>query len=82
MDIHAHQQHPILSQHDFLTVAESKKITATIHELRKYWVNRATGFLPFYTLGTASYKDAVTEDLAIYLQAAKRFNVILKHTSP
>ncbi len=67
----------MLSQHNFLSTEEVAKARDAVHQLRNHWVNRATGMLPFYTLGVASYKDAMTADKEIYLQEAKRFNTLL-----
>ncbi|MGD1909807.1 MAG: hypothetical protein ACFB2X_02745 [Rivularia sp. (in: cyanobacteria)] len=60
---------------DLLTEEECLKIRSVVDNLQEYWVQRAPD-LPFYSLGAASYLDAV-EDNAIYYQKVKLYNPIL-----
>jgi hypothetical protein len=72
----------MLTQHDFLSEEECARMCEIVEGLRDFWVNRASGFLPFFTLGAASYLDYSTENKELYLQAAERFNPILKSHFP
>lgn len=67
----------MLSIHNFLTIEECKGTRDIIYGLRESWTNRGLGFLPIFTLGTASYLDASQEDDTLYRQKAKIINPIL-----
>lgn len=66
---------------DFLTEDECSKTKEIVHFLKKNWTNRAGGFLPFYTLGAASYLD-IQKDDQYYLQKAQEYNPLLKSHFP
>lgn len=68
---------PLLSQHPFYTIQEAALIRKEVLNLDKEWIDRAGGFLPIYTLGTASYLDASKENDLIYRNKAKQTNPIL-----
>lgn len=72
----------MLSQHDFLSSEECQRARDIIYSLKEHWVNRAAGFLPFYTLGAASYLDITDNDDNLYLQKAALINPILKRHFP
>lgn len=72
----------MLSTHDFLTHEECVNTRNIVHALREHWVNRASGFLPFYTLGAASYLDAEEDDTIPYYQAVEKYNPILENHFP
>lgn len=74
---------------DFLTVEECKSVESTVCRLKRLWEPRrkteADGFIrhPFYTLGVASYIDAVTHDKAAnYFSKARELNSILRAELP
>jgi hypothetical protein len=62
-----------LSQHDLLTETECASLAKRVVELRSHWTQRSPGF---YSLGAASYIDAVGP-VGGYVAAAKRINAIL-----
>lgn len=68
----------VLSEHDFLSPEECLQAKNRIHELEKLWINRAAGFLPFFTLGTASYMDCSGKDDSVYRKYAQQYNPLLK----
>lgn len=72
----------MLSEHDLLTADECNRACDIVHSLKDHWVNRSGGFLPFFTLGAASYLDTTKEDETPYLQAALRYNPILEANFP
>lgn len=72
----------MLSEHDFLTPEECTRASDIVHNLKDHWVNRAGGFLPFFTLGAASYLDTTKDTPQPYLQAALRDNPILEANFP
>jgi hypothetical protein len=72
----------MLSTHEFLTPEECSRTREIIFGLKDKWVNRASGFMPFYTLGAASYLDSSPDDAAPYYQATKRYNPILASNFP
>ena len=72
----------MLTEHEFIKPDQCARIIEIVHALKEHWVNRAAGFLPFYTLGAASYLDASTDKLTPYYQAAERYNPILESHFP
>lgn len=68
---------PLLTEHLFYTAHECGLIREQVLSLDMEWINRGGGFLPIYTLGTASYLDASKEDDNIYRNKAKQTNPIL-----
>jgi len=62
-----------LSQHDLLTEDECAVIAKRVMDLRPHWTRRSVGF---YSLGAASYIDAVGRTDG-YIGAARRINAIL-----
>ena len=72
----------MLSTHEFLDAEECSRIREIIMGLKDHWVNRASGFLPFYTLGAASYLDSTPTDQEAYYQEATRYNPILEAHFP
>ena len=68
----------MLGQFDFLTLDECKQVHDKIYDMKKFWNNRAFGFEPFFTLGTASYLDSPGKDDSYYLKNAEETNPILK----
>lgn len=62
----------------FLTEEECLKVQSVIYDLKKFWSRKASA--RFYTLGTASYIDAATQDKArqFYYGKAKFLNPILR----
>lgn len=65
-----------LADIDLLTESECLAVRSVVHKLRKFWTQRHPA-LPFYTLGTASYMDAV-QDKQDYYSKAKYYNPILR----
>lgn len=57
-----------------LSESECQTVRSTIYELKQDWIRR-NSFLPFYTLGAASYLDAAKTEQ--YLQLAQRSNLLL-----
>jgi hypothetical protein len=72
----------MLTQYDFLSAEECKRTLDIVLALKEFWVNRGSGFLPFYTLGAASYLDASSQSQEAYIQAAERFNPVLASHFP
>lgn len=72
----------MLSEHDFLTKEECTKTRDILFGLKQYWVNRASNFLPFYSMGAASYLDATPNDASHYYEAVSRYNPILESYFP
>lgn len=71
---------PLLSQHAFYTLDECKAIHEQVLSLDQNWINRAGGFLPIFTLGTASYLDSSKADDSVYRRKALQTNPLLhKH---
>jgi hypothetical protein len=64
------QDYPLLS------ADESARVATTVHELRPHWIQRRPS-LPFYTLGVASYLDAVKDPHNQYYLRAHRLNDVL-----
>jgi hypothetical protein len=58
-----------------LDPAECERTRMLVHRLRPYWVQRAP--LPFFTLGAATYMDAVEGRHQAYRAAAGRLNQVL-----
>lgn len=48
----------MINEIEFLTAAECLEIQRAVHLLRKKWIPRQGGFIPIFTLGSASYLDA------------------------
>jgi hypothetical protein len=68
----------MLVSYDFLTEEECSVVREKVFDLRSYWLNRGGYFeYPFFSLGTASYMDAVN-DPQYYYQACKKTNIIIK----
>lgn len=63
-----------LSQHELMGAAECAAVADQVRRLNSHWTPRSTG--GFYSLGAASYLDAVT-DHARYLAAAQATNALL-----
>ena len=61
---------------NLLTESECSGISTKVQELREFWTQR-NETLPFYTLGKASYLDAV-RDKENYYRAAQIYNPILQ----
>lgn len=61
-----------------LDAAECERTRMLVHGLRPYWVQRAP--LPFFTLGAATYMDAVEGRNQAYLDAAARLNEVLRRS--
>jgi hypothetical protein len=61
---------------NLLTERECQEVSSTIYGLREFWLQRRA-LLPFYTLGAASYLDAVKVQQEYY-DKAKCYNSILK----
>lgn len=59
-----------------LDAAECVRTRESVHHLRPYWIQRAP--LPFFTLGAATYMDAVGGHRQAYLDAAGRLNGVLR----
>ena len=72
----------MLATYEFLDAEECSRVRDIIMGLQEHWVNRASGFLPFYTLGAASYLDTTSTDQEAYYQAAMRDNPILESHFP
>ncbi len=66
----------MLYEINLLKESECSDIATKIQELREFWTQRHE-HLPFYTLGTASYLDAV-QNKENYYQAARTNNLILQ----
>lgn len=49
-----------VSSFNLLTEEECSKVLSTVYELKEFWLKRNPD-IPFYTLGAASYLDAVKE---------------------
>lgn len=64
------------TQLNLLTQEECQKVRSIIYELKEYWLKRDP-YLPFYTLGSASYIDAA-KDKQDYYKKAERYNSILR----
>jgi hypothetical protein len=60
-----------------LTPEECERVHDDVHALRDRWIQRRPG-LPFFTLGVASYLDAVNGNFANYRERARQLNPILK----
>lgn len=58
------------------TPEECQSVRSIVYELKEYWVQR-NSFVPFYTLGAASYIDAA-RDQQDYYTKAQRYNFILR----
>ena len=43
-----------------LSSAECERVRQTVHALRSSWIARGSADYPFYTVGAASYIDAVS----------------------
>ena len=76
------QKPDMLAQHEFLTADECAHICDIVMGLKELWVNRTAGFLPFYTLGAASYLDHSLQHEEVYTQAAQKYNPILSSHFP
>src|SRR5262245_44368949 len=50
---------PVFDSIPVLSAAECEHVRQTVHGLRSLWINRGSAEYPFYTLGAASYIDAV-----------------------
>jgi len=50
----------MMHQIDFLTPEECRLIQDKVHMLRALWIPRYGGFFPVFTLGEASYLDAIS----------------------
>lgn len=61
-----------------LSSEECKKVHKSLYSLRSFWIERGMGYgAPFYTLGAASYLDAV-KDQESYYTLAQRGNIVLE----
>jgi hypothetical protein len=64
---------------EILSPAECTEVVSRIHQLKRNWIRREM-MAPFYTLGAASYMDAVEDAEQNYYAVAKTTNEILwKH---
>jgi hypothetical protein len=63
-----------LSEHELISRRECAEIANRVHQLSSHWTPRSAG--GFYSLGAASYLDAV-RGLAPYLAAARATNALL-----
>ena len=59
-----------------LTQEECQKVRSVVYDLKKFWIKRNSIF-PFYTLGAASYLDAVKKPEKYYHMATE-YNPILE----
>lgn len=59
-----------------LNQQECQEVRSVVHEFKDLWIKR-NPYVPFYTLGTASYLDAA-EDQQKYYQLAQQYNPILR----
>lgn len=64
-----------LTRLNLLTQEECQKVRSIVYELKEFWLKR-NSYLPFYTLGAASYIDAA-KDKQDYYRQAERYNSIL-----
>ncbi len=60
---------------EVITPQECLQVHSVVHDLREFWINRHP-FLPFYSLGTASYFHAPSE------QADTNYSTAIKHYNP
>lgn len=72
----------MISEHDFLTQEECKRVRDILFGLKEHWINRTSNFLPFFSMGAASYLDVTTNDQTAYYEAASRSNPILERYFP
>lgn len=72
----------MLKQYDFLSPEECTRMCEIVLGLKEFWVERRLGFLPFYTLGAASYLDCTEQSDEAYFQAAEKYNSILSGHFP
>src|SRR4029079_6256867 len=61
-----------------LSIDECRRVRRTVEELRGRWLQRSPT-TPFYTLGTASYLDAIDGRFDAYSERARFENAILWH---
>lgn len=67
----------MLEAYDFLSPEECTKVRDKVFELKEHWTNRGGYFeYPFYSLGAASYMDAV-EDANAYCKKAIETNLVI-----
>jgi hypothetical protein len=68
----------MLEAYEFLTKNQSQEICEKLHSLREHWTNRGGYFeYPFFSLGTASYMDAVANP-DYYYENSKISNKIIE----
>jgi hypothetical protein len=66
----------VVSQHEVLRLTECEKVRDQVFSLREYWKSRSPN-VGFFTLGAASYLDAV-ERRDAYFESAREINPILR----
>jgi hypothetical protein len=66
-----------LQDHELLTAEECAAARAAVHDLRPHWVRREP-WVPFFTLGAASYLDARHKREENYHAPARRLNPLLR----
>ena len=64
-----------ISSVSVLTQQECREVRSVVYELKEFWLKR-NPFIPFYTLGAASYLDAA-KDQQEYYTKAQIYNPIL-----
>ncbi len=66
---------------DVLTKEECLDLRSSVHRLRPRWIQRYR-WVPFYTLGAASYLDAAQRGTATYYGLAAEYNPLLRDSFP
>jgi hypothetical protein len=65
-----------ISSLSVLTLSECQEIRSLVYALKEFWLKR-NSFVPFYTLGAASYIDAA-QNQQDYYRKAQQYNPILR----